>query len=394
MKLLESYSLSTSTDIRNKPSIYPKFFPLGDINKYITIQNSSGMPAKNWDYYQECIDILIPILAKENIFILQLGDKNAPNLNGVIDLRGKTSIAQSYYIIQHSLLHLGNDSWLAHAAGAEEINSVILYGSTTIENHSPYHFLPEKSIFIESDRFGNKPSFAREEGRKTINSISPERVANAVCSLLKIVFYYPFQTLQIGGQFNNKILESALTDVVDVKVFGINNIIVRADWNFNLDVLQKQLSLNPCQIITDKPIPDKILKLYKKNIIAVIYKIDLNHDPEFVRSLIDNKIQYQLISSINNEELENIKLDYIDYGIIVRLNKNMPENIKNIDIKNLYYKSAKLILGNKKFYASYQDYINGRDFNPKDNIPLKIDEKNTELLWQEIDLLYFLEKTS
>ena len=73
MHLLETYALSTGSKI-GKPFIVKKFFPV-KYEKYITIQNSSGMPAKCYDYFQQVVDFLLPVLNKENIGIVQIGGK-------------------------------------------------------------------------------------------------------------------------------------------------------------------------------------------------------------------------------------------------------------------------------------------------------------------------------
>ena len=53
-KLIEAYSRSTGLEIK-KPFLGETFYPLS-FDKYITIQNGSGMPnAKNYDYWQEII---------------------------------------------------------------------------------------------------------------------------------------------------------------------------------------------------------------------------------------------------------------------------------------------------------------------------------------------------
>jgi hypothetical protein len=51
--LLETYSLQTGAKI-SKPFIIKNFYPVPE--KYITIHNSSGMGAKNYDYFQDVID--------------------------------------------------------------------------------------------------------------------------------------------------------------------------------------------------------------------------------------------------------------------------------------------------------------------------------------------------
>jgi hypothetical protein len=62
MHLVETYSLSTGSKIK-KPFIHKKFFPL-PFEKYITIQNSSGMQGKCYDYFQEVVNFVYEDLEK------------------------------------------------------------------------------------------------------------------------------------------------------------------------------------------------------------------------------------------------------------------------------------------------------------------------------------------
>jgi len=395
MRLIESYSRSASVEIKNKPFVMEKFFPLpSEIKKYITIQNSSGMPAKDYGFFQEVIDLVSPELQRNGIYIILIGAKDTKPLNNVINLLGQTSIQQSCYLIRNSSLHIGNDSWAAHYAGAVNTPLISLYGPTTIKNHAPYHYNKDKTIFFESHRDGKSPSFSREEHTKTINLINPEEISKAICKILDLNFSFNYSTITIGENYGNKILESAVDGVVDVKKLGAESIIMRMDINNNLSVLQNQLKLNPCQIITDAEIPIEVLKIYKNNILGIIYKITKNHNPNFIKTLIQEKIGYQLISDLNEEELKDIKLEYMELGIIINSKIDMPEKLKGKDFGNLYIKTGKLLLGRGVFYNSYQSYINSNSFNPSDLNPQKVNINNINLLWRESDFIMFMEKNN
>ena len=180
MKLIETYSRNASVETKNPPILPTQFFPL-TTEKYITIQNSSGMDAKNYNLWQNVLNLIIPFLRENNIDVIQLGQGEVQPLNNVINLVNKTNFAQSVYILRNALLHLGNDSFACHVA--HNVPVVSLYGSTSVSVHSPYHFHP-KSIFIESHRFGKSPSFQAQENPKTINLIPPELIAKNILSIL------------------------------------------------------------------------------------------------------------------------------------------------------------------------------------------------------------------
>ncbi len=397
MKLLESYSRSCSVPIKNKPKIFEKYFPLPDsITKYITIQNKSGMPAKDYSYFNEVVDIIKPYLDKENIKILHLG-QDSPPLNYVINLNNQTTIGQSYYLLKKSLCHVSVDSWTVHAACAEEVPCVSLYGSTTVENHSPFHFNPDKSIFIESSRNGNKATFAREENPKTIDLIMPEQVAEATLKLLGIKYDYPYKTIYIGRSFFNRMVESDCSGVINMtQLPPLPGLIMRMDFNFNLAVLMNQLSNTKCSIITNKPIPINILQENRNNILEVIYKVEKENNANFIKELIDNKIKYNMFSELSDEDLNLIKLDYIDYSIIhQRKWLAMPDELKDKNLENIYYKSSKITLSNLGIFASKWGLDNKVSMQSFSNEIHKIDtSKDLSLLWLETEYLSFLEKVA
>ncbi|MEY4342988.1 MAG: hypothetical protein RL736_784 [Pseudomonadota bacterium] len=124
MHLLEKYALNTGSKI-TKPFIIKKYFPV-PYEKYITVQNSSGMSGKCYDYFQDVIDFLFPILEKNGYKIIQIGSKTDSSLNKVINLQGSTDINQTAFILNNSKLHIGNDSFAIHMCSAFEIPLIAL----------------------------------------------------------------------------------------------------------------------------------------------------------------------------------------------------------------------------------------------------------------------------
>lgn len=393
MKLLETYSLNCSVEIRNNPPfLLEKFFPLGaTLNKYIILQSTTGMPAKNYSFWSDVIDILYPILEKENIKIVSLGEKETSQFDNVINLGGTTSIHQAYYLGLKSLLLLGGDSWLAHAL----INTpkVILYGSTSVKNHSPYFYDKEKTIFLESHRNGNFPTFAREEMPKTVDFIKPEEIAKSVCSLLNLPFTFPYETVYISPFYTNKVIELVPNQSVNISQFGLNNIIVRMDILFNEICLLEQAKMGKVSIVTDIPINLKLLEQIKPQIQEVYYLIGQRNVPSFVESLFNLGIKTHMFSYEDKDYIRSQKLNYCDFGIIHQKEKLDISKIKEfegIDKKSLFYKSQKFILSNGKIYpsvAAFRDNLNIKDF--KHEILPVIDSED---FYKEGEYFYFLKK--
>lgn len=205
MKLLPRYASECGLKIGHQ-WLLESFYPL-PITRYITLHAGSGMAAKNYPLYQEVVAMILNILESQGIKIVQLGGKDEPLVNGCVDLRGKTDYHQSAYILRNSMLHVGNDSWLMHRAGDINVPIVELFGSTTVENHSPYHYDPAKTVFIESHRGGKHATFASQEMPLTIAFIRPEEVANAVLRLLGITDLFIHTTHYIGAFYTHASLE-------------------------------------------------------------------------------------------------------------------------------------------------------------------------------------------
>lgn len=391
MKLLQSYANSTSTEIKSKPYIHSKFFPLGELDKFITIQTKSGMPAKDYSHFQEVVNILKPVLDKQNIRIVHIG-QDSPPLNNTVNLNNQTLIGQAFYILQKSLLHISVDSWTCHAACAEEIPCVAVYGSTTVKNHSPFHFNKDKTVFIESPRSGNKASFQRDENPKSIDEILPEQIAHAAAKLLNLDLEYPFETVLFGKVYSNKIIESACDSVINISALNIPNIIVRLDYNFNLEILHQQASVGKVSIVTDKIIPINLLQSIRPNIVELIYKIDLNSEANFCKELQEVKIPYRLYSELTEEELNTIKFNYINYNPISLKKYGKPEVLNKYSPETLFYKSGKFTLGRGKIYQSKWDYDNDRHVASFDAPPQPLIDINIDSLYKEEEYLLFLTK--
>ena len=81
MHILESYALQNDLKI-DRPHLYEKFFPLA-VDKYITLDTSSlGTSAMSYDHWKLVVNLISPILQKEGITIIQLGEKKCQPIEG------------------------------------------------------------------------------------------------------------------------------------------------------------------------------------------------------------------------------------------------------------------------------------------------------------------------
>ena len=143
-------------------------------------------------------------------------------------------------------------------------------------------------------------------------------------------------------------IESSLSNPIsDIDKLGIETLIVRADYQFNLDNLIKQLDICPCSIVTDKAIPEDIIDKNKHRIPELIYFSDDSHDPSFVLSCIQKGINIALASKKTEEEVNKYKIDYLD----IEQNINIVPKVKLEDIEELrFIKTNKIFYKSNKFY--------------------------------------------
>lgn len=379
MKLLCSYANSCSIDIdpKNQPNLPTQYFPI-PADKYITIQNSSGQPAKDFDLWQEVINLIHPYLESAGIQIVQLGQGEIKPLNKVINLVNQTNFAQSCYILKNALLHCGNDSWAAHGC-AEDVPCVILYGSTSVDAHSPYFYHP-KSQFLSSHRWGRNCSFNPGENPKSVNLIDPFYVAAQILDILEIKHEIKSKSLFVGdGYVNGNIIEIIPDSVVNPNGIAPGNLALRADLLFSLPHIIENLKLRPYILFLDREIDLEILKQLKPNIPLILYEIDESTDINYLKKIQRLGIPLRLTTRIPADEHQKLKLNYLDLPLIERIENAKIEDVKNSIKKYLNSQEEPDLTKEYKFY-SHKHYLSMRKIFPslfswRNQIPVEnIDE--------------------
>jgi len=368
MHLVETYALSCGAKI-DKPLIYEKYFPLPK-GKYISFQPFSGAPSKNYDFWQQVVDILYPILKNKDISILQIGARDEKTFNGCLSVVGNTNLGQAAYAVARSELHLGADSFAAHVASAYDKKIVAIYSNNIVNNVKPYWSDEENVSLLEPER-KNKPNFAMEESPKTINFIKPEAIAESVCKLLNIDFKQPYETVYIGEKYGLDNFFVWVPDILHPIKEPPQPIEVRMDYHFNESILEQQLQICPCAIITNKPINLELLKRYRPRVAHLFYEITKDDSPEFAQGARKAGLKIIPITRLSDEEITDKKVHYFDVGKINSVDepeKELIKKIKNTD--NLSYKSNKIIMSDAKRFSSHPKYLKGitsnNNFEPLD----------------------------
>ena len=383
MRLLDTYATNTGSKI-DKPFIYTKFFPLPS-GKYITIQAQTPYDSRNYSYWQEVIEILLPYLSKEKIHLVQVGTQDERPLNGSINLLGQTNINQLAYVIENSTLHFGADSFCVHLASYFDKPIVSIYSISNPNVAGPHFGNKNKHILLKGyERVGNKkPSYSQVESPKSIDSIKPEEIAKSILQLLNIKYNDVPETIFFGTDFNVKSFEIIPDEILDPNSIPVENPIVRMDYHFNEKAFEAIISTKKSIVFTNKPIKKDIIEKYKHNINQLIYIVEEDNDVNFVKLLKNNSVNYVLLSFLPEEILNNFKLDYMDYNLIVNRKHKTKEDTKIEDVNNLYYKSCRTLFSSKGKFMSKYDWINGNNNKVVDDPDF----------WKEADNFYIFKLT-
>ena len=366
MHLIEGYALTCGSKI-DRPFIYDSFYPTPE-GKYITLQKESKSPAKQYKYWQLVVDLINPILSKNEIKILQIVSKSDSPLSGVICEIGKTSISQVHYVIRNSQMHVGIDSFGVHVASGLGKKIVSLYSNRIPENNGPYWSNASDLILIQSPREGRKPSHAVNESPRTINEIKPETIANSILQLLNIQERIKIETLFIGENFDE---ESNFGFLPNQIVVSKNIPELRMDLLSEETHLPAQLSRQKSIITTSKPISQELLLKFKANVAKVIYLIDQNDKPEFVKFLFENGFQFDCVSKLPTDQIDSKRINYYRYCSINEHKESEKEKRFKLDLRdkkdydNLKFKTNYIFCSDRKNYLSEQHLL---DNEPTDSI--------------------------
>jgi hypothetical protein len=378
MKLLDLYSHATGLRIGHQ-WLLESFYPL-PITRYMTLHASSGMAAKNYPYYQEVVALILNILESQRIKIVQLGGKDDVLINGCVDLRGKTDYHQSSYILRNSLCHLGNDSWLAHRAGEQNVPLITLFGPTTAANHGAYTYDAAKTVFLESHRWGRNPTFASQEQPLSIGLIPPEKVANTVLCLLGITDSgITHTTLSIGALYAHTMFDLVPNTVPAPGFYPEVPMTVRLDIHFDEQILAQVLSTGrKVNIVTKRALSVPLLHQFRAQVLTYAHEITPGVDEppvpytDAIRSLFPNShafftreqdaakvsaLRFTYFDHVNvSVQRDATKEDFVK-GVLAYLHRpDTPENRLDIEGQLSQHgtiKSNRYILSANAAYLSY-----------------------------------------
>jgi len=400
MHILEAYASNTCLKI-NKPFIYEKYYPVG-CDKYITIHSPGKFDSRKYDHWDSVVRLLKPILDKEDIEIIQIGTREEKPIKNCESLLGKTSFNQLAYVIKRSMLHLGVDSLPVHLASGFDKKIVALFSNMYACHARPYWAKNEDVVLIESNKEGDKPTYAAVETPKTINTIPPEKIAKAVCGLLGLRFSYDYETLFTGQFFHVGIVETIPEEPIQISNTGGDPVYLRLDittpkTNVTSHQLDSQLSIDgKYTIITPKTIPNSSLRRHKGRIDTIVYILNKDSSPKFYDDIISNDIKCNLAIGHEEKYSDEIKFKFLDYPNITEIKLRTQDDVKQLegkDINKLFYQSNKYLIHKGKFYPSQAAFeINEPCKEMSASFMHKIPDR--PIFFKDLDHVRILKKTS
>ena len=409
MHILEQYAVNCGAKI-GLPQIIPQYYPLPFQNKYICLNAGSGMESKNYDYYNEVVDFILPFLEKENIKIVQIGAEKEKLINNCYSALGCTK-RQTAFLIKNSELYFGSDTMSLHFASFFQKKIACLSTVIFPENIYPYWTKKEDYKIIESHRNGNKPSFSNEESPKTINLIKPEDVAREVLKFLNLNFDLNIKTLHMGQDFKDIKIELVPDFMFYVDKALDKTLSIRLDLLESNEVTDQSmqcvflnLSKRKCKIYTDKKFNLDVFKnpSCRANAQELIFFVkDANKETKkFIENLKKTGVVCKFLfhEDVENdkEKVNNLKLELIDYCQIYEQENKKITKEQEVDIlkqKNSlsFYKSSRLIYSRNATFlseAAFREKKETHSFYQKLNELKNLDE----LLKKDFNNIYIFNK--
>jgi hypothetical protein len=394
MHIVESYSLNCGAKI-DKPYIYKNFFPI-PFEKFIIFSPNEKVPSKEYSYFQDVLNMIFPILEKENIKILQTGPKNSFVYDKAINITGQTSSGQVAYLISNSMLVFGNDGFESHVAGAENVPTICINSITYKQNTGPYFGNKDiQKIFESYKNIGNKKaSFNAQENPKSINSIKPEEIANSIFKFLNINFKIPFSTVFFGERYGRNIIQESIPSSKTISFNPETFVEINLDDEINEESFEFQISnYKKCAIVTSKKINLNILKKYKNNIQVLVFKITNGNNVEFLQKVKEIGLNIHLVSDMEQDDINREKIKYYEFGNINKIKSVSEEIINNFknDLDKLYYRSCKITAFDNKFYFSPASKNKNITFSNQNEYQKVID---TPEFWKNLDFYTIVKLTT
>lgn len=379
MNLLNSFS--TTTGIKpSKSFIYERFYPL-DFDKFIVLDSQSTNPLSHYIFWFRTIELIEPYLNDKGIKIVHfIEDKKYHYNHTYVD--NSASIHHKNYILRNSLYFCGSSKLYSILASELGVRQCFLKADYALDN-----------TLVKEDEVINcnykRKNFFNPTGLP-INNIRPEEIAKKILKDVLGIEVSFDNTIAVGKVFSAAMLELVPDCSFKTQNPKANEIVVRMDILHNESMLAEQLQLEPCSIVTSKPISQNIIKQLKRGIKKIFFLIEKGSDKSFVDLLDAEKINYDLMTTLEGEDLAKEKIKYLDCKKINNLTILDMSFLDGLDMSKVYFRSNKIVVKSGKTFPTKWHSRTGKSTpdvrNTKNPLPPFIDKSFKE----EADHFYFL----
>jgi hypothetical protein len=411
MHLIEKYSLNCgiSPSKLEKPYIYTSYYPLA-CDKYVIIHPSSGMPSKNYSYFQEVIDFIYEPLKKLGYDIVQIGESQDQQLLKCINLQGKTDLHQSCFLLKGASLFIGNDSFSTHVASSYGIPLISLYSTIQPEVAGPY-WKNKNQFTLMAPLYGKKPKYSTEDPEKVIDRIKPEQILEKISIAipeLDLSKYKNLKSVFIGSNYPRASVECVPDSPSPVTFHPKLAMNIRFDFlksktsDYNIDCACANLATRKCGIVVSDEIDLDKFKIpnIKQNIISFVFHIEkknLNKIDKNINFILKAKKEgfpvkvATVDKNFTKDEVEDLKFKFLNIQHINFLKEtSWEENLAKEDFSKItdltIFKSSRIIFSQNKAFLSKIAYLEDKPVALLEQ-PIK-EIKNLKELGKELESCY------
>lgn len=367
MNQLERYSLHSAL----KPKSFfweENYFPLVS-KKYITIDSSPDRNGNSYFDWIELIGILHPFLSKLNIDIVLIGEHidNIPKDFNVLNFT-KLNLNQNLYICNRGLLHISLPGYINHVLSQNNKNCISLF-----KNNGSQFFCDK-----------HRDTHFKIESVSNINQINPYHIAETALKFLQVDFINPYENSFFAGYLSNtKTLEIIPDFIPDQNFFPQSVINIRADLNFNEQNIFHFCQGRAAGIICSNEFSTELLHALHGQQIRFSISLNKSISIKYLRQLSSFGFKFDLFTH-NQNELYDLRLNYIDYNVEFYKLKTKKDLDKSINIcNNTIFKSSKVLYSKNKKFASKAHWILNQELSSDFNQIV-----DTKDFWCDLDFMH------
>lgn len=376
MHLVENYAATGRLKI-DKPFLIDSFYPLPFEDPYVLITASTGMPGKNYRYWND----VLRFVRKIGLKTIQVGMKDDPPLDVDFNICGQTSISQLFGLAKNAILILCGDTALVHIASVYKTPLVSVFGLTDPKISGPYEkWKTEEQICLEPDRTKYKATFNPEDG--SVNNIYPDKICEAIVKIFSIE--EPVEKIHyIGSRYSDKVIEVIPDHILAPHAFNNGPVTIRNDYLDNEENTLRTLSGRKSLVVTKTPLDLNALSQLRENIMGFAYEIDINTDINYVKGLMRLGLSINLFSS--HKDISDVRFKFLDVGVPV-LPKPVFERKENL--LDFSIRTNKILLSDGNIYSSKNAWLDGDCIDTNERVGKVYD---TEDFWNEQEFFMFVE---